>query len=98
MSKIPPKFEQFLDGDLEDYPTELKELLASNPPDFWGTSVLRKIGHKKKPTLRVIRATCMDCCHNHRSSVRFCPIVQCPSWPYMLATDPFRKGRGGDDA
>ena len=98
MSKIPPKFEQFLDGDTDDYPTELKDLLASKPPEFWGASLLKRIGHKKKPTLRIIRATCMDCCHNQRSCVRLCPRIHCPSWPYRLATDPFRKGREAEDA
>ena len=98
MSRIPPKFEQFLDGHPDDYPTELRNLLASKPPEFWGSSILKRLGHKKKPILSVVRAKCIDCCNNQRSEVRYCPSTNCPSWAHRLGTDPFRKGREAEDA
>jgi len=98
MSKIPPKFERFLDGDPKDYPSELRELLASKPPEYWGRKELEKAGHKKRPILKVIRANCLKCSVSQPKEVRLCQFVDCPLWPYRMGTDPFRKGRGGEDA
>lgn len=98
MSKIPPKFEAFLDGDPEKYPTELKELLASKPPEYWGVKILKKIGHRKEPKLSTIRKCCNQCTHNQRSMIRYCTFVDCALWTNRLGTDPFRKGRETEDA
>lgn len=98
MSKIPPKFEALLDGDPEDYPTELKELLASKPPEYWGVKILNRIGHKKEPKLRTMRKCCNQCTNNQRLMIRYCPSVGCALWKNRLGTDPFRGTREAEDA
>lgn len=98
MSKIPPKFEPFLAGKPEDYPRELRELLTSKPPEFWGEELLNKMGHVKRPILKVIRAKCLDCNSFSPKEVRLCQSFNCDLWPYRMGTDPFRKGREAEDA
>ena len=98
MIKIPPKFEPFLAGKPEDYPRELRELLTSKPPEFWGEEVLNNMGHVKRPILRAIRAKCLDCSSFSPKEVRLCQSFNCDLWPYRMGTDPFRKGREAEDA
>lgn len=98
MSELPPKFRHFLNGNPKDYPEDLRKLLASKPPEFWGSKGLEKIGHKKRPILKAIRAKCLDCGVSQPREVRLCQMVDCPLWPYRMGTDPFRKGREVKDA
>lgn len=98
MSKIPPKFERFFEGESKHHPVELRELLASKHPEYWGLTILNKIGHRKQPNLKTLREKCLDCCNNHRAAVRYCTAIDCPSWTKRMGTDPFRKGRKLKDA
>src|SRR5262249_17397748 len=43
------------------------------------------------PPLQAIRARCLDCCGNQANEVALCTAVECPSWPFRMATDPWRK-------
>jgi len=98
MSKKPSKFEQFL-AELDEFSADQRnEALASKPPEFWGREGLGKIGHKKRPILKVIRAYCLQCCVEQPKEVRLCQFVTCPLWPYRMGTDPFRKGREAENA
>jgi hypothetical protein len=41
--------------------------------------------------LQAIRAHCLDCCAYQEREVALCPAVKCPSWPFRMGTDPWRK-------
>jgi hypothetical protein len=51
---------------------------------------LEALGHEPMTPLKVIRARCLDCCAGSAAEVRTCTAVHCPSWPYRMATSPFR--------
>lgn len=54
---------------------------------------LRALGHEPMPVLSAIRAHCLDCCAGSPGEVRHCTAVKCPSWPYRMGTNPWRKER-----
>jgi hypothetical protein len=54
---------------------------------------LRALGHNPVPLLKAIRARCVDCCGDVIQEVRLCPAVACPSWPFRMGTNPWRKPR-----
>jgi hypothetical protein len=41
--------------------------------------------------LRALRARCLDCCGQQANEVAACSAVACPSWPFRMGTDPWRK-------
>ena len=41
--------------------------------------------------VKAIRARCFDCCCGDASEVRKCVATECPSWPFRMGTNPFRK-------
>ena len=41
--------------------------------------------------LKALRARCLDCCCGDASEVRKCVATDCPSWPFRMGTNPFRK-------
>jgi len=41
--------------------------------------------------LQALRAHCLDCCGYEEKEVALCPAVKCPSWPYRMGTNPWRK-------
>ena len=41
--------------------------------------------------VKAIRARCLDCCCGDASEVRKCVATDCPSWPFRMGTNPFRK-------
>jgi hypothetical protein len=49
--------------------------------------------HGEKNPLKAIRARCLDCCCDLPGEVRKCVAVECPSWPFRMGTNPFRKKR-----
>lgn len=98
MSKTPPNFEEFLSSLDKLCTDEGKKELASKPPEFWGRKGLGKIGHRKRPILKTIRAYCIQCGVYQPKEVKLCQFVTCPLWPYRMGTDPFRKRRGTEDA
>jgi hypothetical protein len=52
---------------------------------------LREAGHEPKAPLQALRARCLDCCVYQEKEVALCPAVDCPSWPFRMGTDPWRK-------
>ena len=98
MSKKPSKFRHLFTLLGVSNIAQLKKLLASKPPEYWGVSILEKIGRQKQPLLKVIRAQCLECSAHQPKEVRLCQADTCPSWPYRMATNPFRKGRSDNDA
>lgn len=53
----------------------------------------RKLGHKQRPLLKVMRAFCMDCMGGSMSEIKKCTSIGCDLWPYRMGKDPFRRRR-----
>jgi hypothetical protein len=49
--------------------------------------------HKEKNPLKALQARCLDCCCGQPSEVRKCVSVECPSWPFRMGVNPFRRKR-----
>ena len=47
--------------------------------------------YREKNPLKALRARCLDCCSECASEVRKCVSVNCPSWPFRMGVNPFRK-------
>jgi hypothetical protein len=52
---------------------------------------LRAAGHEPMSPLQAMRARCLDCCGGQVNEVAICPVVECPAWPFRMATNPWRK-------
>lgn len=65
--------------------------MVGRDPSAMTTEELRAAGHRPKPILRALRERCIDCCAGSVHEVRVCPVVRCPSWPYRMGTNVFRK-------
>jgi hypothetical protein len=52
---------------------------------------LQAAGHEPMSPLQALRARCLDCCNYQEKEVALCPAVDCPSWPFRMGTDPWRK-------
>src|SRR5215831_18606846 len=52
---------------------------------------LRKVGHEPMSPLPALRARCLDCCGEQEKEVALCTAVKCPSWPFRMGTNPWRK-------
>jgi len=52
---------------------------------------LRAAGHEPRSPLQALRTRCLDCCGHQEKEVALCPAVDCPSWPFRMGTDPWRK-------
>jgi hypothetical protein len=52
---------------------------------------LREMGHEPMSPLQAIRAHCLDCCVDQEKEVALYTAVKCPSWPFRMGTDPWRK-------
>jgi hypothetical protein len=48
-------------------------------------------GHKPISPLKALRLRCIDCCADQPSEVRLCTAVACPSWPFRMGANPWRK-------
>jgi hypothetical protein len=51
----------------------------------------RAAGHEPMSPLQAIRARCLDCCAQQPKEIAVCPAVGCPSWPFRMGTDAWRK-------
>jgi hypothetical protein len=54
---------------------------------------LQALGHKSMSILQAVRARCLDCCSGSSAEVRRCVSVNCPSWPFRMAFNPWRERR-----
>lgn len=48
--------------------------------------------------IKAIRAKCMDCSNNQFKEIRFCPIDDCPLYPYRMGRRPKRVGTKSEDS
>ena len=48
-----------------------------------------------RPSVKLIRAYCIDCMGGKSSFVRDCTSKLCPVYAYRLGSNPLRKGIGG---
>ena len=51
---------------------------------------LRRLGFQPMSVLQALRARCIDCCAGSPAEVRRCVSVNCPSWPFRMAFNPWR--------
>lgn len=52
---------------------------------------LRALGHEPKSPLEALRERCIDCCAGSATEVKLCTAKRCPSWPFRLGVNPWRK-------
>jgi hypothetical protein len=64
---------------------------AGRDPREMTPDELKAAGHLPRSPLQTIRARCVDCCAYQEKEVALCPTVDCPSWPFRMGTDPWRK-------
>src|SRR5215470_11996547 len=64
---------------------------AGRDPREMTREELREVGHEPMSPLQAIRAHCLDCCVYQEKEVALCTAVRCPSWPFRMGTDPWRK-------
>jgi hypothetical protein len=64
---------------------------AGRDPRQMTQDQLREAGHEPMSPLQALRARCLDCCGYQEKEVARCPSVDCPSWPFRMGTDPWRK-------
>ena len=64
---------------------------AGRDPREMTQDELRDAGHEPMSPLQALRARCLDCCGDQEKEVALCPAVDCPSWPFRMGTDPWRK-------
>lgn len=54
---------------------------------------LRATGHAPCSVIEAVRLRCLDCCGGSAQEVRYCTARKCPSWPFRMGTNPWRKER-----
>jgi hypothetical protein len=64
---------------------------AGRDPREMTTEELKAAGHEPMSPLQAIRAHCLDCCAYQEREVALCPAVDCPSWPFRMGSNPWRK-------
>jgi hypothetical protein len=52
---------------------------------------LRASGHEPLSPLQALRRRCLDCCVGQANEVAVCTAIQCPSWPFRMGTNPWRR-------
>ena len=58
-------------------------------PRSMSAEELTQLGHARVSPLRALRMKCLDCCSGSAQEVRFCTAVDCPSWPFRMAKNPW---------
>ncbi|WP_238547854.1 hypothetical protein [Meridianimarinicoccus roseus] len=58
---------------------------------------LEFLGHARVSPLRALRLKCLDCCNGSAKEVRLCTAVDCPSWPFRMGKNPWRRPLGGEE-
>ena len=52
---------------------------------------LEQLGHARVSPLRALCLNCLDCCNGSAQEVRLCTAVDCPSWPFRMGKNPWRR-------
>lgn len=60
-------------------------------PRAMSADELTQLGHSRVSPLRALRLKCLDCCNESSQEVRLCTAVGCPSWPFRMAKNPWRR-------
>ena len=76
---------------LENSPFQIDdgELVGRVPTDV--PLELLSLKFSAQNPLKALRARCLDCCCGDASEVRRCAATDCPSWPFRMGKNPFRK-------
>ena len=77
--------------EISPYASDEGELIGKHPGDM--PSEILCLKFRAQNPLKALRETCLDCCCGNAAEVRKCVAVDCPSWPFRMATNPFRKKR-----
>ena len=62
---------------------------AKTPRDV--PSEILALKFRAQNPLKALRERCLDCCCGSATEVRKCTAVDCPSWPFRMGTNPFRR-------
>ena len=52
---------------------------------------MEQLGHTRVSPLKALRLNCLDCCNGSAQEVRLCTAVDCPSWPFRMGKNPWRR-------
>ena len=86
----PPSADALRDlRQISPFPSDGGELIGKDPREV--PLGILALYHNENNPLKAIRARCLDCCCGVSSEVRKCTAVVCPSWPFRLGKNPFRK-------
>jgi hypothetical protein len=66
-------------------------------PRTMTTEDLIRLGHARVSPLRALRLKCLDCLNGSAKEVRLCTAVDCPSWPFRMGKNPWRKPLTGEE-
>ncbi len=77
--------------EISPYQADEGERIGKHPGDVPSEILSLKFGAQN--SLKAIRAKCLDCCCGNAAEVRKCVATECPSWPFRMGTNPFRKKR-----
>ncbi|MBC7152734.1 MAG: hypothetical protein H5U22_25495 [Rhizobium sp.] len=66
-------------------------------PRGLSTDDLERLGHARVSPLRALRLRCLDCCNGSAREVRLCTAVDCPSWPFRMGKNPWRRPLTGEE-
>ena len=66
-------------------------------PRTLSTDELERLDHTQVSPLRALRLKCLDCCNGSVREVRLCTAVDCPSWPFRMGKNPWRKSLTGKE-
>lgn len=59
---------------------------------------LTELGHEPMSALQALRLQGLDCCYFQPIEVAMCPRNKCPSWPFRLGHNPWKKRREPTEA
>jgi hypothetical protein len=77
--------------EISPFQSDGGELIGKHPRDV--PSEMLSLKFRVQNPLKALRERCLDCCCGSASEVRKCVSVDCPSWPFRMSTNPFRKKR-----
>ena len=66
-------------------------------PRAMSADELEQSGHARVSPLRALRLNCLDCCNGSAQEVRLCTAVDCPSWPFRMGKNPWRRKPGQEE-
>src|SRR6476469_10033616 len=77
--------------EISPYQADEGELIGKHPNEV--PSQFLSLKFRAQNPLKAIRERCFDCCCGNAAEVRKCVAIDCPSWPFRMGTNPFRKKR-----